>query len=176
VNRGGGELLALTAYHVAGQTDGGAWLRSPIDPSVLVQLGDRVFIDGAATISASASQNDLAAFRVVDWKPELALELASALPAVGDTVWVLAVHISDPANPHPLDGPRRHPARVDVSHESALVYTYLGSANSNFTSGAAVLDRDGRVVGVNVGSRVMNPGEVAGLAVHVVSIRRLIGG
>jgi hypothetical protein len=195
INRPGLEPVALTAFHVGGGIDGFAWLRSPINESIAVRLGERIEIPGAQTIGANGSQNDLAAFRVIDWKPELALTLASALPEVGDTVYVLAVHLADGANPHPLSGPRRHPARVDVSHDSAFVYTYLGSANSNFTSGAAVLDRNGNVVGVNVGSRVMSAsawegyreryapccdvpsgGEVVGLAVHVRSIRRLLGG
>jgi hypothetical protein len=194
LKRAGAAPLALTAYHVAGDADRGAWLRSPLDPSMAVRLGDRVFIDGAATIGANGSQKDLAAFRPIDWDGRFALELASDLPAVGDTVWVLAVHMSDPANPHPFAGARRHPARVDVSHDAAFVYTYLRSANANYTSGAAVLDRDGRVVAVNVGSRVMNAdawqqyrdryapcchavggNEVVGLGVHVHSIKRMIG-
>lgn len=205
INRPGSAPLALTAYHVAGASSAtlaqsgvvapNAWLRSPIDQSVTVRIGPRVPIDGAQTIGANGSQSDLAAFYVIDWRPELALELANAVPQVGDTVYVLAVHLGDGANPHPLSGPRRHAARVDVSHDSAFVYTYLGSANSNYTSGAAVLDRDGRVVGVNVGTRTMSTsawdnyrsrfapccvtptgGEVVGLAVHVNSIRRLLGG
>jgi len=194
LDRPGSQPLALTAYHVAGPVgaapDPGvptAWLRSPVNPSIVIRLGARLPIPGARTISSAGSQDDMAAFEVMDWDPSRALELAADLPSPGDTVWVLAVHTGD----GPANGPRRHPARVAVAHDSALVYSYLASANTNGSSGAAVLDRDGRVVGVNVGTLIMTPeswqrfrdrygpcceavagNEVVGLAVGVRSIRR----
>jgi Trypsin-like peptidase domain len=168
LDRGKATPLALTAFHVAGphqtmplvnpmSSSPTGLLVSPMDSKIAVRLGERVRIIGARTISGSDSQHDLAAFKVLDWDSSRALHLASTPPAVGDTVWVLAVHAGDGrSTQHPLGGPRRHRARVDVSNDSAFVYSYLASANTNFTSGAAVLNRDGHVVGVNVGSVVMS--------------------
>jgi hypothetical protein len=194
LNRPGATPLGVTAYHVAGpiaqSTDPEgtptAWLFSPVGQSAVLRLGARVPITGARTISSAGSQDDLAAFEVIDRDVTRSLELAEDLPGVGDTVWVLAVHGGD----HPLNGPRRHPARVAVAHDSAFVYAYLASKNPDFTSGAAVLDRGGRVVGVNVGTLIvsadgwqryreryapccdgMSGGEVVGLAVGVRSVR-----
>jgi len=122
------------------------------------------------------------------------LHLAHALPRVGDTVTILALHGASSVQ-NPLRGPRRHPARVAVSHDSAFVYVYLGSSAADLTSGAAVLDRQGQVVGINVGTLTMSAsswqsfrdrygpccegatsGERVGLAVNVQSIRRRVPG
>jgi hypothetical protein len=192
-----GERLALTAFHVAGPVLSGpvspgaspvvtAWLQTVVNSATRLRLRERVPIAGARTIGNAGSQDDLAAYRPIDWDSTRALRLGDDLPRVGDTVFVLAVHVGD----SPWSGPRRHPARVAVSHDSAFVYVYLASANSNGTSGAAVLDRRGNVVGVNVGSVVTTPdtweryreryapccdgaraGDVIGLAVGIRSIR-----
>jgi hypothetical protein len=184
----GGAPLAITAYHVAGPGSGSyasrARLCSPLSARVAVRLSERLDIPGARTIGPAGSQHDVAAFRIQGDAAALALELADSMPAVGDTVWVLAVHAG-------AAGPGRHPARVAVAHDSAFVYAYLGSANTNATSGAAVLDRAGKVVGLNAGTLIMNPdawrryrerypgccdgvsgGEVVGLAVNLGSLRR----
>ena len=175
LKRDGQRPLGITAYHVAGPVVTGpidpespqptAWLRTIVDATVVVRLAERVPIPGARTIDGADSQHDIAAYAVIDFIPERALELSADLPAVGDTVYVLALHVGD----HPRSGPRRHPARVVTSNDSQLRYQYLLSANANMTSGAAVLDRDGKVVGLNVGT-VVSDG-VFGLAVNVRSLR-----
>jgi hypothetical protein len=195
--------LAVTAYHVAGpelstppvdESRVNAWLTNPTDPSVVLRVGARYPISGARTIGPDGSQDDMAAFHVLDWDEKRAFRLATQLPAVGDTVWVLALHQGG-TNPHPLSGPRRHAARVDISDAEAFVYSYVGSANANSTSGAAVLNRNGEVVGINVGTRVMNAAawnsyrarystccseaaddDVVGIAVGVQSMMRMLRG
>jgi hypothetical protein len=126
---------------------------------------------------------------VLDWDASRALALADGPPAVGDTVFVLSVHTGNEGS---LAG--RHPARVAVAHDSAFVYEYLQSKNPNGTSGSAVLDRRGNVVGINVGTLIMTPerwqsyrdryapccsgmqgGEVVGLAVSARSMKTLLG-
>ena len=176
LKREGKRPLGITAFHVAGPVISGptdpaspqptAWLYTIVDAPVVVRLAERVPVPGARTIDGSDSQHDIAAYVVMDFIPERALELADDLPAVGDTVYVLALHIGD----HPRSGPRRHPARVVTSSDTQLRYEYLLSANANMTSGAAVLDRTGKVAGLNVGT-VVSGGAVFGLAVGVRSLR-----
>ena len=185
--------LAITAHHVLSSNDGdpvAAVLRSPFDSRLSLTLGRALPVTGAQTIGPGGSQHDMAAFQTVG---ELAgrgyyLELAQTLPALNDTVYVYAVLPSHPAR-------YRHPARVVVAHDSALIYVYQDVTNANLTSGAAVLDAQGRVVGINVGtldrmtpdrwdryrsrygpccSGVSN-GETVGLAVSVRSIRHHLG-
>lgn len=179
LSRPGAAPLGLTAYHVAGPIGGPpldptvprvlAVLRRPVNEPLTLRLSERVPVAGAQTIGSGESQRDLAVFTVIDRDSTQAFPLATQLPNVGDTVYVLAVHVGD----HPRSGPRRHPARVSVSGATALNYVYLLSANSNGTSGAAVLNREGSVVGVNVGTLV-NGGQVTGLAVHALSIAALL--
>src|SRR4029079_10082493 len=123
----------------------------------------------AHSVLASDSQHDLAAFAVLDYLPDRALELAASLAAVGDTVDVLAIQLGD----SPLDGPRRHPAQVLVASDAELHYVYLASSNTYLTSGAGRLDKSGHVVGVNVASFVSGQ-RVHGLAVGVNSLRALL--
>jgi hypothetical protein len=120
-------------------------------------------------VTSADSQHDLAAFSVIDFDATRALELAAALPSVGDTVYVLAMHLGDSS----LDGPRRHPALVVVSSNAELQYVYLASSNTYLTNGAAVLDRSGRVVGVHVAAFISGP-QVHGIAVGVNSMRAIL--
>ena len=180
IQRDGQRPLGITAYHVAGSfvptgpvdpaaPQVTAWLRTIVDTPIVVRLGERLSIPGAQTITAGNSQHDVAAFTVLDFIPARSLELATDLPPVGDTVYVLALHIGD----HPRSGPRRHPALVTVSTDTDFRYRYLLSANANMTSGAAVLDSQGRVVGLNVGT-IGSGDQVFGLAVGIRSLRALL--
>lgn len=173
VKREGKPPIAVTAYHVAGSdmTASGAFLHTVSEPSVVVALGARLAIPDARTISAGDSQHDIAAYTVLDFIEERALEFANELPAVGDSVYVLALHVGD----HPFSGPRRHLARVTVASDSELRYIYLLSANTNTTSGAAVLDKSGRVVGLNVGT-IVNGAGVFGIGVGISSLRSVLSG
>ena len=180
LEREGKRPLGVTAFHVVGPmtsepTDSDAqvataWLRTVVDSLILVRLGTRLTVPGAHTLNGSDTQHDVAAFAVIDFIPSRALQLAAGLPAVGDTVFVLAMHVN---TNDPRSGPRRHPARVLISSDTELRYVYLASANANNTSGAAVLNREGQVVGLNVGTLVNGP-QVHGLAVGVNSLRALL--
>jgi hypothetical protein len=178
LTREGHEPLGITSLQTAGPmpgvatdpTEATALLRTVVDsPTVFVRLGQRFTIPDAHTAVSNDSQHDIAAFTVLDYLPERALELAASLPAVGDTVYVLAMQLGD----SPLDGPRRHPAQVLIASDAELHYVYLASSNTYLTSGAAVLDKSGRVIGVNVASFISGP-RVHGLAVGVNSLRALL--
>jgi hypothetical protein len=187
LDRGSQRPLGVTAYHVAGPIPGPipvpqpigtavvtAALRHVVSPEIVIRLGERLPIAGARTISSGDTQHDVAAFEVVDWNPERALRLAAEPPSVGDTVFVLAIHYgSGGPDQHPLSGPRRHRALVRESTTTSFVFTYIGSANSNFTSGAAVLNQAGFVVGLNVGTNTPS-GRVDGIGVGLTALRALL--
>ena len=184
--------LAITAHHVLSSNQGdpvATVVRSPFDGQLSLTLGRALPVAGAQTIGSGGSQHDMAAFQTVgELAPAHYLQLAPALPALNDIVYVYAVLPSHPRR-------YRHPARVVVAHDSALIYVYNDVTSANLTSGAAVLDAQGRVVGINVGtldrmtqdrwdryrSRYapccsgVSSGETVGLAVSVRSMRHHLG-
>lgn len=191
--RSGERSLAITAHHVLSSNNGdpvATVLRSPFDSRLSLTVGRAIPVTGAQTIGSAGSQHDMAAFETIGELPNAThyLEMAPALPALNDTVYVYAVLPSHPRR-------YRHPARVVVAHDSALIYVYTDVANANLTSGAAVLDAQDRVVGINVGtlgqmtrdrwdryrSRYgpccsgVSSGETVGLAVSVRSMRHHLG-
>lgn len=160
-------MIAVTAHHVAeGPPSGTATaelrLRSPSDSTVLVHLGRRLAVPGARTIGRGGSQHDFAAFTVLDGDSSWALALSDTTPVVGDTLWVVA------RLPNGAAG--RHAVRLDRSTDSAFAYTWLEVRNTSGTSGAAVIDRSGRVVAVNVGT-IERGGAIIGLAVGPMALR-----
>jgi hypothetical protein len=169
----------ITAFHVAGEEQLYAGvpsntptviLRSPIEGFREIRLGRRLSIPTARVVSSAGSQDDVAAFDVIDRDTSRALLLATEMPRIGDTVRVLAMHVGGGSDQNPESGPRRHPALVVTANDSSFRYEYLKSANTNVTSGAAVLDAAGRVVGVNVAT-VVNGTRVTGIAVGLRALR-----
>jgi hypothetical protein len=170
----GAPLLAVTAHHVMQVTPETRWdevaslvrsarLRNITDGAITVPLGPVRPISGARRISGPGSQDDVAAFAVPQAATTQILRLAERAPGIGDTVWVFAATLDgNPAT--------RHPARVTDSGDLGFRYAYLGRMNANWTSGAAVLDRSGRVVGVNVGT-VGGGDNVVGLGVGWAALR-----
>lgn len=150
----GTRVLAVTAHHaleVGGprtlaemrQYLRDVRLRSVESPDATVPLGDPLPVDGAERIGRNGWGRDVALLPVID-SGVGALRLGSVAPTVGDTIWLMAA----------TQGmrERRHPARVAISNDSMLVYQYLSAIDTRLTSGAAVLNRAGAVVGVNVGT------------------------
>ena len=183
--------IVVTAHHVG--SGGASWdnigaivknpqLRNPFSDQILA-IGANLPVPGAHTISSSGSQDDLAAFRIANPPAAGVLRLATTLPVNGDTVWVLATQVDGRPT-------YRHRALTVISEDDAFIYVYLDPVNNGNMSGAAVLDRAGRVVGVNVGSLLTSAqtwnsyagrypqccagrvaGEAVGLGVGVKSIR-----
>jgi len=93
--------------------------------------------------------------------------LAEESPAVGAPVWLAARATSgDPRAPLP--------AVVVASGEKRLVFRFADAEReAPYSSGSPLLDREGKVVGINVGGGALG-GERLGHACHVGALRRHI--
>jgi hypothetical protein len=114
------------------------------------------------------SQRDVAAFHILPASGFQPLELATASPTVGDPIWLAA-------NQGRGIGERTIGAVVVEITDNTFVFRYAKPTILPLhTSGAPLLNRDGEVVGVNVGGGTID-GYQLGHAVHVVSLRRHFG-
>ncbi len=111
------------------------------------------------------SDRDIAAFRLSETSSLAAFELAEAAPSVGEAVWLAAR----------LDGyqlSRVAKAVVVERGDRSLIFRFAQhELNHKYTSGAPILDRRGRVAGINVGGGQFR-GQKFGHANHVGHIHR----
>jgi hypothetical protein len=160
-----GGLLGLSCIHIFGP-DGG--LPSQIASDALpkfvkkttliaadggrTEIGAALAVPGAHPFvsdgrSLPNPSTDLSVFRAPAELSAHALELAADEPAVGDRVWLLARLISGAAPDVYL-----HPAHVRLANERILVYQFENSQlNLTATSGAPVVNAQGKVVALNIG-------------------------
>jgi|GEM_PF-602421 len=174
--------MLVTAHHLFGHSGGldeeVPWAEMPdmvraarcaaIQGRAVVNAHRALALSGAKAFDAGGP--DVAAFLVADERVGPLLELASAPPRPGDRVWLVAQVVEG--------APRRrlvHPATVVALEGDWLTYR-LDDAGIQLrgTSGAPVVDRGGKVVGVNVagGSKA---GKVHGVAQSAASVRRTLG-
>lgn len=96
------------------------------------------------------------------------LQLADKPAAVGDEVWVVASMGGDGRI-------RRYGARVIYNGPDALQYAFVdGTLDMRASSGAAVVDGAGRVLGLHLGGG-KDRGDLLGMAVPLDRLRALIG-
>ncbi|WDF71162.1 hypothetical protein [Novosphingobium sp. KACC 22771] len=96
------------------------------------------------------------------------LLLADKAAVVGDEVWVVASMGGDGRI-------RRYGARVIYNGPDALQYAFVdGTLDMRATSGAAVVDGAGRVLGLHLGGG-KDRGDLLGMAVPLDRLRALIG-
>ncbi|WCT75952.1 trypsin-like peptidase domain-containing protein [Novosphingobium humi] len=96
------------------------------------------------------------------------LQLADKPAAVGDEVWVVASMGGDGRI-------RRYGARVIYNGPDALQYAFVdGTLDMRASSGAAVVDDAGRVLGLHLGGG-KDRGDLLGMAVPLDRLRALIG-
>ena len=121
--------------------------------------------DARICVEEPYSQRDIAAFRVDPSVPVRPARLAGAPPAVGDPVWLVA-NLGAQARGRTI-------AAVVVERTDATLVFRFGdqAALPPFTSGAPILDREGLVVGINVGGGLID-GKRLGHACHVGNVRR----
>src|SRR5687767_3699999 len=154
------EPVALTAHHVVERYRGenGAAVARGVRHAQLVPagsgaapvvLGSMLPLTSARTIDGESWDRDVAMFSVPRSSTAPALTLAPDQAVEGDTVWLLAAVRGS--------SERLHPAVVIISRDSAFAYRYVRLSDGSLTSGAAVLDRSGRVTGLNVGTVPVTP-------------------
>ena len=139
---------------------------------VLSELGsaDEMLHLAHACISAVEpySQRDVAAFRIRRSSRLQPLRLASASPVVGEPVW-LAVRSGRASGERAIQA-----VAVESTDETFIFRFAKPTILPPYTSGAPLLNRDGDVVGVNVGGGMLD-GYSLGHAAHVASLRRHFG-
>ncbi|WP_395377362.1 trypsin-like peptidase domain-containing protein [Marinicella sp. W31] len=153
-----GGFFAVTAYHLLGEAGGlsrdYAWdevfevvyevsLQSLSDENTQYIAPSQVMIVGAKGLSFWTAKNDIAVFRMLD-KPTHYLKLADEHPKVGDLVWLYADVIGG-------SDALLHKAVVEQYDRDSMLYGFINKKLSlNGSSGAAMLNAKGEVVGINV--------------------------
>ena len=111
------------------------------------------------------SQRDIAAFRASQSADLFPVKLAETPPNPGEPIWLVA-------NRGPGIKERTIEAVVVELSERTLVFRYSTSKPlPQYTSGAPLINREGNVVGINVGGGFFE-GQYLGHGNHVTSIRR----
>jgi hypothetical protein len=152
------ETLLLTAMHLMGPSGG---LRRDIPQTELPEfvksvrlneaysgkkIGNALWVISLPKACQSEINFDVAAFKIPDKVKVATLQLAEKQPLVDQPVW-LAASVIYGENPRKM----LHKCRVVESGERELVYEYENpNLNLTATSGAPIINSDGRVVGINV--------------------------
>jgi hypothetical protein len=127
-------------------------------------VGKPLPIKNARAIGEGGNARDIAAFPITE-TPAYAIKLAVLPPKVGDEVWLVAKVVSGAPSTEIL-----HKARVTRSDRSVLEFEYENRAiNIRATSGAPIVNKDGKLVGVNVGAS-HGSGDMVGSAVGLGEI------
>ncbi|GLY95407.1 hypothetical protein Acsp02_26620 [Actinoplanes sp. NBRC 103695] len=158
VNWPDGRVLMLTAHHLLGEAGGmsreytgaelpgvvsGVFASSVDDENIEIASSTMVSLPEAVSSDVDI-RRDLAAFQIADARGAVVLDLAEAPPEPGDRVYLLA----ESGEP----GSRIFPA-VETGKATTpfLQFAYDDEVDLKATSGAPLLNSDGKVVGVNIG-------------------------
>jgi hypothetical protein len=176
-----GRHLLLTAHHLFGPAGGmnrdvdaaelprifkSVDARSVDDREVSVKSGVLLSLPEAGPIGKAPINRDLAAFLVDDPGKAAILPLAPELPAKGARIYLVAELVDRPG--------RIWPARVENATSTIVAYSFDDSGlNLQATSGAPVVDGQGRVVATNR-SGGSQGGKLVGFGNPVVAIREML--
>lgn len=157
---GSGARVLLSALHLFGENGGldreippdelpayvsGVHLAAAFDGSPVGTAEGPIEIPDASPMNEKPGVGDIVAFRLAPEASLPAAPLAASNPAVGDTIW-LAAEVSGVADRHLFA------AKVVEIDRADLIFIYEDpSLDLRATSGAALLNAAGEVVGINVG-------------------------
>jgi hypothetical protein len=154
----------MTPDDIASQVEGVAAL-SMQDLSKDFWFPNFIKIADADSVENQKYSKDLAIFNTSDIPELQVLELADAMPKKGDRVWVFARQRGDTT-------PALCPATVDQADPDKLTYIF---DNADYrlpgTSGAPVLNEQGKVVGMNLAGGTTSNKQFKGWANPIIGIR-----
>jgi len=175
--------LLITAHHLFGPAGGlpakVAWNEmsakikqvdavSLHDPAIHFVSSKVVQIDGARATDSTGVKDDIAVFALPEARDRAALKLADKAPKVGDQVWLYGAQADSKVI-------ELIPATVTMSSDEELDYAFgVPALKLRATSGAPVLDADGNVVAINLGSTTRRA-KLVGFGNPMMSIRKHLG-
>lgn len=134
------------------------------DAAVHLVSTKTVPIEGARGLDDKGVRDDIAVFELVPAKDRATLKLAANAPKVGDPVWLFGCQAGGKTV-------ELIPATVAMSSDKELDYTFATSDLAlRATSGAPIVDADGNVVAINLGS-TSRRAKLVGFGNPVASIR-----
>ena len=134
-----------------------------------IAIGPALAVPGAKPFALPDASTDISAFAAPAFLASRALELAPEKPSIGDSVWLLARLIGG-APPTML----LHHAHVRQSDDKMLGYEFENNRlNLTATSGAAVLNARGQVVGLHLGGGLVG-NKLNVFANPITSVRKKI--
>ncbi len=156
-----GETVILTAHHLFGPACGWEvefrWdeLRDEFEAMTALSMNnfrkwvtstELVEIPGAEGWNGDGYHRDIAAWRFPEGSELPALPLATELPQKGESVFLFA-------RERGKEKLELFEAVVEIATDTEFTYRYKRTEKVNFggTSGAPILDSEGRVVGINLG-------------------------
>ncbi|WP_428241161.1 S1 family peptidase [Gynuella sp.] len=172
---------AVTAHHLFSEAGGFSreynWrelqglvskvsLQSLSDEKIKYSAGKAIEIKGAKSVSIWTGKNDIAVFKLKQ-KPDNYLTIAQLPPKVGESVWLYGLVYNRP--PELL----LHKAMILEYGKNWISYQFEDPGlNLNGTSGAAILNSKGEVVGINL-SGGDQEGKLYGYGNPLVSIQSI---
>jgi len=158
---------AVTAHHLFSEAGGftreynwkelqnlvsGVSIQSLSNSKIIYSAHKATPIKGAKSVSNWSGKNDIAVFKLKT-KPSKFLKLAESKPKIGEAVWLYGLVYNRPS------AQLLHKATVVEYSKNWISYKFFDSELLlNGTSGAAILNENGEVLGINLSPRVATDG------------------